>query len=398
MPKISDEELIEELYRLADKLGHPPKYSDMTNEGSHGASTYERRFGSWSDALGAADLKTYEEASKLGDEQLLSALAELGEDLGQRPTSRDMLHEGPHSVKIYEDRFGCWANAVEKAGFERPSDLTNDELLKNLRELGERLDRTPTQDDMNELGPHGHKTYDQRFGSWNDGLKEAGFTPNDYGELSETTLREDLKSVAKEMGRPPTRKEYTEYGKHSGSGLEQKFGTWRQAQKAAGLNPIPSREELLDGLRSLSEQLEKTPTADEMHRLGQFTPRRYQRQFETWNAAVKAVGLEPNPKVRIGPANPNWEGGPEPYGKGWNEQKREDVRERDGRECRGCGKAEEQHLNEYGRKLSVHHIVPARQFEGPERRNAKSNLISLCVDCHRRWEGIPLRPQTASAN
>jgi 5-methylcytosine-specific restriction endonuclease McrA len=81
------------------------------------------------------------------------------------------------------------------------------------------------------------------------------------------------------------------------------------------------------------------------------------------------------------------------YGAGWNEDKREAVRERDNRECVACGLDERMHVEKYGRKLNVHHIVPAREFDDAERRNAMGNLISVCIPCHRRWEGIPLRPQ-----
>jgi len=80
------------------------------------------------------------------------------------------------------------------------------------------------------------------------------------------------------------------------------------------------------------------------------------------------------------------------YGPGWNEEKRKAVRKRDDRACVVCGMAQSEHLERCGRKLNVHHIIPARESDSPEEHNEPTNLITLCAACHREWEGIPLRP------
>lgn len=93
----------------------------------------------------------------------------------------------------------------------------------------------------------------------------------------------------------------------------------------------------------------------------------------------------------MGENNPNWTGGTFPYGKGWNEKKREKVRESQDRECASCG----MHESENGKRLDVHHIEKARSIADPEERNAVENLVALCQTCHKRWEQMsPLRPIT----
>lgn len=95
---------------------------------------------------------------------------------------------------------------------------------------------------------------------------------------------------------------------------------------------------------------------------------------------------------RTGSDHPNWQGGDFPYGEGWNEQKRELVRGRDGRECRVCGRGEHGHIEEYGQKHTVHHIVKARQLEDApaELRNGMFNLVTMCRDHHiGEWERVP---------
>lgn len=85
----------------------------------------------------------------------------------------------------------------------------------------------------------------------------------------------------------------------------------------------------------------------------------------------------------------HWKGGQQNYGEGWTPEKRRRVRRRDGYECAICGTSQDDHDG----RLHVHHIVPARDFEDAERRNAMDNLITLCQPCHMRAEKLaPLLP------
>jgi len=75
------------------------------------------------------------------------------------------------------------------------------------------------------------------------------------------------------------------------------------------------------------------------------------------------------------------------YGEKW-EYVRSKARDRDNYTCQGCGVNE----STMGRELDVHHIQPLRKFESLENANRLQNLICLCMSCHNKWEGIPLRP------
>lgn len=98
---------------------------------------------------------------------------------------------------------------------------------------------------------------------------------------------------------------------------------------------------------------------------------------------------------QTGPDATRWKGGYVNYGKGWNDKKKEAVRERDNYVCQhpGCTVSNAEHKEQIGKSLEVHHIQPARSFDNPEDRNDMENLVTLCITHHQMWEEIaPLRP------
>ena len=87
-------------------------------------------------------------------------------------------------------------------------------------------------------------------------------------------------------------------------------------------------------------------------------------------------------KMFTGENSGTWKGGDIGYyGPNWLYQRRL-ARKRDQLTCQDCGRTEE----DYGKELSVHHIIPFRNFNGEwERANVLNNLICLCeYPCHRK--------------
>jgi len=92
---------------------------------------------------------------------------------------------------------------------------------------------------------------------------------------------------------------------------------------------------------------------------------------------------------QVGENNPVYNGGKEHYyGPKW-EQQRQKALERDNYRCQSCGKSNEK----ASIALNVHHIKPYKTFEDKEKAHRLNNLVCLCLSCHSRWEGIPLKPQ-----
>lgn len=60
-----------------------------------------------------------------------------------------------------------------------------------------------------------------------------------------------------------------------------------------------SKENLLDEIRRLAEELDKTPTSIDMRENGEHHPSTYQTHFRSWSAAVEEAGFEPNHGTKI---------------------------------------------------------------------------------------------------
>ena len=73
-----------------------------------------------------------------------------------------------------------------------------------------------------------------------------------------------------------------------------------------------------------------------------------------------------------------WQGGKsfEKYGFDWTETLRRSIRERDNYICQLCNKNQIEELEQFERKLSIHHKDFNKQNNNP------NNLISLCHQCH----------------
>lgn len=73
---------------------------------------------------------------------------------------------------------------------------------------------------------------------------------------------------------------------------------------------------------------------------------------------------------------------------------REEILERDDRECRFCGITNADHKEEQGRELSLHHIIKQKSggSDDPE------NLITVCSSCHKTLESTQADALSRIAN
>lgn len=110
----TDEELLNELRRFEKEYGRIPTEKDFVNNPEYpGFMTYIVRFGSWNNVLEKVfDIKRKKYGSeKYTDEDLLNELRLFEKENGRPPTEKDFTNN-----VTYQRRFGSWPDALSRAG------------------------------------------------------------------------------------------------------------------------------------------------------------------------------------------------------------------------------------------------------------------------------------------
>lgn len=111
---VPDEDLIDDLKRVAEMLGQNKVTIDQYNEhGNYHNSTLNRRFGSWFKALEKAGLKKTRTLN-ISNEELFENLVSVWTNLGYQPKYSSLTKDvSKYSAGTYEKRFGGWRKALE---------------------------------------------------------------------------------------------------------------------------------------------------------------------------------------------------------------------------------------------------------------------------------------------
>jgi hypothetical protein len=239
---------------------------------------------------------------RYSNEELLDEIRKVTEELGHTPSLAEFREKGKYSASTYYSRFGSWNKAVKKAGYEAnepDSKVSKKKLVEELHRLADEIDKKPTAVDMNKHGKYWRSTYKNRFGSWNKSLEAAGFEPENTGAtITDEDLIQEVERIAERLGKPPGFQDMEDLGKYDPSTYARRFGSWNEALTTAGFEPntqgsLISEEELLNEIDRLSHKLGSTPSAREMDREGKYASATYQRRFESWSEAVESA-LEPD--------------------------------------------------------------------------------------------------------
>jgi hypothetical protein len=154
---------------------------------------------------------------RYSDEQILGELRESAERLGRSPTMKEFAADPDAQVhpQTVIEHFGTWNAAKRSAGLMPRRFATREELVTELRRLGEELGRTPTARDLDERrGAIPSKSlYWHTFGSLAHALREAGFDVAVGEERLERAVAQGA-TLARRVGRLP------------------KFADWREARQA----------------------------------------------------------------------------------------------------------------------------------------------------------------------
>ncbi|HUC87406.1 MAG TPA: DEAD/DEAH box helicase family protein [Candidatus Saccharimonadales bacterium] len=304
---VNQETVIKQLRLLAEELGHTPLLREVVAaENMVGAGTIKRLFGTYNKALEAAGLPLRRH-SGLSKSSLTERLRTYIEKTGEVPTlagakkaHRDGKIPEPSAYVRY---FKTWNRAVEATGYE-PNLVhgrSKKELTRLLKELAKRLKRSPTikdwQEHRGESNLPDFQAFVGAFGSWSLALKAAGLTVNMTFYDDKEELKRLLKALAGKLGHTPTGAELEgEPGYPSKGVFEKQFGSWNKALRAAGLTPRSrkdySRKELIEQLQRLGKRLKRTPRPKDIKAdRSVATEATFKRHFGGVEEAIEAAGF-----------------------------------------------------------------------------------------------------------
>lgn len=180
MRKYNDDFLISELKRFVEENGKIPSYNDMCSKNGYPSSiVYAKHFGSWNNALKLVGFETYKQYT---NKELLDELYRFVEENDRVPTTSDFnSNKNFPSSSVYQKRFGSWNDALIEAKIEinKICKYDNEFLISELNRYTKENNKIPIEQDFkdNKSFPH-PGVYEKHFGTWNNALKEAGLEIN----------------------------------------------------------------------------------------------------------------------------------------------------------------------------------------------------------------------------
>ncbi len=111
--------------------------------------------------------------------------------------------------------------------------VTKEEVIAAIRACTRKLGRIPTRQEFREMVGVSVKVVCNRFGSFGQAVRDAGFEPKGPGyHLKTDALLKDWGAVARKLGQLPTKDMYTVHGHYSTMPFESRWKYWRQVAQA----------------------------------------------------------------------------------------------------------------------------------------------------------------------
>jgi hypothetical protein len=112
---IPEKELIADLKRVANDLQKSPTIDEYNERGSYHSTTLTRHFGSWPKVLKAAGLSETRSPLNISEEELFQNIQEIWLGLGRQPRYQEIQKPfSKYSAGTYENRFGSWAEGIRE--------------------------------------------------------------------------------------------------------------------------------------------------------------------------------------------------------------------------------------------------------------------------------------------
>lgn len=168
--------LVQLLKNFYETEGKIPSIIDIDNNDEYpNSKVFRHYFNTWKEALGEADFKNEKNFTKEKLIQLLQTHYTTAPSMREVRRNEDL----PHS-DTFVNYFGSWYDALRAANFEVKGNYkrydSKEEILEGLKEFVTELGYYPSRNDVNN-NPNlpTTNTYVKKFGSWRNVLEEIGY-------------------------------------------------------------------------------------------------------------------------------------------------------------------------------------------------------------------------------
>ncbi|MWG35907.1 homing endonuclease associated repeat-containing protein [Halomarina oriensis] len=171
-------------------------------------------------------------------------------------------------------------------------------IVEELRTIAAEVERVPRTEDIKAHASFPSNHVHQVFGSLASAQLAAGMEPTTVRGLPDELLLNELEAVAAELGRTPTRRAFDERSLLPASGFKSRWGSWTDALKEIGLEPNVepepdvTREDVVERIRQVGEELGRNPTIDEVIEHSEATRWQLTVRFGKFSVMAEEAGFE----------------------------------------------------------------------------------------------------------
>jgi hypothetical protein len=175
LANLTNDNLLDEIGRIWRSKGSRPKYREFHQTSALGIRVFERRFGSWSNAISAYCKRERvalqaSPGTRSTNEILLAELRSIRRNRPNDLLTYDFyrINGGTYSIGTFQAHFGSWTAAVREvdATSGKSRKYTADQLFDEIQRLWEKLGRQPSSNEMAQKGTISPGAYRRVFGGW----------------------------------------------------------------------------------------------------------------------------------------------------------------------------------------------------------------------------------------
>jgi len=270
--KYSEDDLVNELERVSEEYcdGGSPTVKDMKKYGDISYATFSNRFGSWNEALKVAGFSknAVGRGNPISSEKIIEDIKRVSEEVRGRPSYSQYQEYGNFSFPTLRTHLNSWWDALSECGFEEYrhkeyseayNSRTIDEYISEFERVGEKLNKIPTQKDINLHSKYSLTSYQNKFDSWGEIIQKSKFSLKNSRkgvEVPKEKALDELKKAVYRIGIDNSTHDIISESKFSRTVYARKFGTINKALLKIGYEPLvrrdnPGKEQLIKDIKGI---------------------------------------------------------------------------------------------------------------------------------------------------